>query len=342
MPGPALAHNASEYTPAQAEEYVRITITQNYVLYATSALLVYELLTTFDEEVERVWSFCSSSTDISHEGYYYYNILPVVILGHLNPCPCIFQVVLRLPRTLHSCRIYGYWQVIPPRLAILAAQAVMVIRLWAIYNNSRPMLYVLVTLFTLEVAAVVACMTMATLVTQGTSQLAPLSCGLDALSPLLREYASGTWIAPVCFELVILMITLVKIFPPLPALVVRRLSFTKGFGVATRERNPTLDMLARDSIIYFAFIFTPHPPSHVSRMIINIRSLPAPNLTHPTSASISFEENAEYNQELSGVSEVRRSSVTRTLSGRVSGKDREADDYEMIATPGSPKGLADV
>lgn len=56
MPGPALAHNASEYLPSEAEEYVRMTITQNSVLYATSALLVYELLTTFDEEVERVWS----------------------------------------------------------------------------------------------------------------------------------------------------------------------------------------------------------------------------------------------------------------------------------------------
>lgn len=32
MPGPALAHNASEYSPAEADDYVRLTFTQNYVL----------------------------------------------------------------------------------------------------------------------------------------------------------------------------------------------------------------------------------------------------------------------------------------------------------------------
>ncbi|KAJ7498524.1 hypothetical protein FB451DRAFT_1548376 [Mycena latifolia] len=348
MPGPALAHNASEYSPSEAEEYARITITQNYVLYATSALLVYELLTTFDVEVERVWSLKWRLPK-----------LLFILNRYITRAFLILQFIAGgYPGTSESvCHIYGYWQVIPPRLAVIAAQAIMVIRLWAIYNNSRPMLYLLVLLFITEVAAVVACMSLGVLATQGTSQPSPLSCGLDPLTPLLRQYASGTWIAPVCFEFVILIITLVKIFPPLPTRLIKRASFLKGFGVATRERNPTLDMLARDSIIYFAFIFTftltnsiiyeldfaayyrsilLGPTSAisciaVSRMIINIRSIPAANLTHPSASNVVFADNSEYDTEATGISEVRRPSVNRTLSLSVLGKEKQ-EMYEMVDT----------
>lgn len=36
------------------------------------------------------------------------------------------------------CRIYSYWQMIPLRLAILAAQALVVIRVWAICALPAP------------------------------------------------------------------------------------------------------------------------------------------------------------------------------------------------------------
>ncbi|KAJ7167660.1 hypothetical protein C8R46DRAFT_1093724 [Mycena filopes] len=353
MPGPALAHNISEYNPEDAERYVSLTFTQNYVLYATSALLVYELMVTFDEEVRCVWSLRWR--------------LPKILFlfnQYITRGLLILQwVVGGYPGTSERfCQIYAYWQIIPPRLAILTAQAIMIIRLWAIYNNSRKMLFTLVILYILEVTAVVICMALATVNTEGSSQPRPLSCGLDALSPLLRNYASGTWIAPVCFELVILLITLVKIFPPLPSHFLGKANIMKGLSIATRERNPTLDMLARDSIIYFAFIFTftlanaviyetsfssyyhsilLGPTSAisciaVSRMIINIRSIPAP-ITSPSmnmikSSDVLFAENSAYNGRESGVSEVRRSSASRTLRGRVTGKEREEmDEFEMVS-----------
>lgn len=236
----------------------------------------------------------------------------------------------------------------------------MIIRLWAIYNNSRQMLYLLVSIYTLEVAAMVTCMVLAVSVTQGASQPAPLSCALDALSPYLRQYAGGTWLAPVCFEFIILIITLVKIFPP-PAWLTRRIDL-KGYGVTSRQRNPTLDMLARDSIIYFTFIFTFSLANYViyildfaayyrsillgptsaisciavSRMIINIRSIPPPILSHsPASSNVIFAENSDYyGTEATGVSEVptRSSRSTSRTTARPLSLLRKEDGYEMVST----------
>ncbi|KAJ7797343.1 hypothetical protein B0H14DRAFT_3493909 [Mycena olivaceomarginata] len=130
MPGPALAHNASEYSPADAEDYVRLTFTQNYVLYATSALLVYELLVTFDEEVERVWSLRWRLPKLLFmlnryvtRGLLILEFMPVIILAH----PLAFVKYMVIGKS-----------------SILAAQAIMVIRLWAIYNNTRKMLCFLI------------------------------------------------------------------------------------------------------------------------------------------------------------------------------------------------------
>ncbi|KAJ7767449.1 hypothetical protein DFH07DRAFT_1058509 [Mycena maculata] len=354
MPGPALAHNASEYSPAEAEEAVFISITQNYVLCATSVLLVYELLVTFDEEVERVWSLKWR--------------LPKLLFflnRYITRALLLLQFIAGgYPGTsAHVCQIYAYWQVIPPRLAILAAQAVMVIRLWAIYNNSRPMLYLLVLLFALEVTAVVACGTLATLATQGSSEPPPLNCGLDERSPLLPQYASGTWIAPVCFELIILIITLVKVYPSLRFRYLRKANCMKGLSIVMKDRNPTLNMLARDSIIYFTFIFTftlanaiiyeldfqayyhsllLGPTSAisciaVSRMIINIRSLPEPNFNGPSTnmvgSGVIFAENSEYDEDAKSISDAQASTSQR-LKGRVKGKEREVDGFEMASRPG--------
>ncbi|KAJ7133946.1 hypothetical protein C8R43DRAFT_642090 [Mycena crocata] len=46
------------------------------------------------------------------------------------------------------------------------------------------------------------------------AQPVPLSCGLKSMSGhLLKEYASGTWIAPLCFGFIMLIIILAKLAP---------------------------------------------------------------------------------------------------------------------------------
>ncbi|KAJ7678420.1 hypothetical protein B0H14DRAFT_2655929 [Mycena olivaceomarginata] len=292
-----------------------------------------------------------------------WNLLPVIILAH----------------PLLICRS-------PLRLAILAAQAIMVIRLWAICellvvfflantdfdadNNTRKMPCFLILVYALEVAAVVACSILAVGATQGTSQPAPLGCGLDAQLPILKQYASGTWIAPVCFELIVLILTVVKLFPPLPprfrVLGKMNVNVMKGLSIATRVRNPTLDMLARDSLNYFifTFIFTLANPviyetsfaahyqsillelgtqlPQVSRMI-NIRFHPTPTVQdgpgdsiNRVSSDVVFAENCTYEEGQSGgrVSEVRRMSVSQPFrDGNFKERENQMDEFEMINTP---------
>ncbi|CAK5263105.1 unnamed protein product, partial [Mycena citricolor] len=56
MPGPIVIANTSDFPLDQAIPDVYFTRVENYILYATATLLIYEILVTFDQEVERVWS----------------------------------------------------------------------------------------------------------------------------------------------------------------------------------------------------------------------------------------------------------------------------------------------
>ncbi|KAJ6462201.1 hypothetical protein C8R45DRAFT_529825 [Mycena sanguinolenta] len=240
MPGPALSYGPNDYSGEEALQYVSLTIISNYILYSTACLLVYELLTSLDDEVARIWSLKWRLPKILF-------MLNRYVIRAMLVC---LWIIADLPGTSPEfCRIYAYWQMIPLRLAILAAQALVVMRVWAIYNNSRKMFWVLVTLYTLEVAAVAMCITVATIDTQGAAQPVPLSCALVSRSGYLQKrYASATWIAPVCFEFVMVVLTLARILP--------RWTWGGKGGFLGSGGNPTLDILARDSLIYFGFIFT--------------------------------------------------------------------------------------
>ncbi|KAJ7933994.1 hypothetical protein B0H13DRAFT_2306024 [Mycena leptocephala] len=282
MPGAAASYGPDHYGAEEALQYVSLAIITNYVLYSTACLLVYELLTSLDDEVARIWSLKWRLPKILFMLNRYFIRALLVCLWILADSP---------GTSPEFCFIYAYWQMIPLRLAILTAQALVVMRVWAIYNNSRRMFWVLGTLYTLEVAAITMCILVATADTQAVAQPTPLGCALVSRSGfLLQRYASATWIAPVGFEFIMIVITLAKILP--------RWTWGGKAGLLGSGGNPTLDILARDSLIYFCFIFTlrmlsstssafrpPNilfslvlrPQSHaslfVSRMMINIRSV---------------------------------------------------------------------
>jgi len=323
MPGPASSVGPDGFTPDSARQSVSFALINNYVLYSSACMLVYELFTSLDDEVERVWSLKWRLPKILF-------MLNRYVIRALMVC---LWIIADFPGTsAEFCRIYSYWQMIPLRLAILTAQALVVIRVWAIYNNSRRMFWVLTTLYTLEVAAVTLCVVVATADTQGVAQPAPLSCALNPISGnYLQAYASGTWIAPACFEFIMIVITLAKILP--------RWTWGGRAGLMGSGGNPTLDILARDSLIYFGLIFTftltstilyelgfyTHyhtillgPTSAisciaVSRMMINIRSLPSSPLEQPTTttgayarADLSFADYASEDYGGGGIPDTAR------------------------------------
>ncbi|KAK6987666.1 hypothetical protein R3P38DRAFT_2574655 [Favolaschia claudopus] len=240
MPGPAKSYGPDHYSPEEAAEYVSLTIINNFVLYSTAAALVYELVTSLDDEVAKIWSMKWRLPKILFMLNRYVIRSMLVALWILADYP---------DTSAEFCRIYAYWQMIPLRLAILAAQALVVIRVWAIYNNSRRMFWLLSFLFAVEVGVVAAFIIVATSDTQGIAQPAPLSCGLSSFSGyLLPRYATGTWIAPVAFEFIMIVITLFKLIP--------RWTWGRKAGLLGSGGNATLDILARDSLIYFLLIFS--------------------------------------------------------------------------------------
>ncbi|KAJ7891527.1 hypothetical protein B0H13DRAFT_2340539 [Mycena leptocephala] len=274
----------------------------NYVFCATACLLVYEWVTSLDDEISHVWSLKWRLPKLIF-------VLNRYIIRVLLVC---LWIVADLPGTNKVCHIYGYVQIIPLALAILVTQALIVIRVWVICvpspimllptsdhdsledHNSRQMFWCLTFLYTLEVVAVVICVSVTTVDTK--AQPEHITCAFISRSDdLLQKYASGIWVAPVCFEFIILLITLAK--------VVRRDAGVLGSGYP-----PTLKILARDSVVYFAFIFaftlanaiiyslestryyrsillgpTSTIPSKVSRMMLNRR----PPCESPSSLDLS-------------------------------------------------------
>ncbi|KAJ7886266.1 hypothetical protein B0H13DRAFT_2342909 [Mycena leptocephala] len=213
----------------------------NYVFCASACLLVYEWVISLDDEIPRMWSLKWGLPKLIF-------VLNRYIIRVLLVC---LWIVVDLPGTNKVCHIYGYVQIIPLALAILVVQALIVIRVWAIYCNSRQMFWCLTFLYTLEVVAVVICVSVTTVDT----------------------------------KVIILLITLAKVVP-------------WDTGVLASEYRPTLKILARDSVVYFAFIFaftlantiiyslestryyrsillgpTSTIPSKVSRMMLNVRPL---------------------------------------------------------------------
>ncbi|KAF7322528.1 hypothetical protein HMN09_00031300 [Mycena chlorophos] len=289
MPGPASEAPLSEFPPDQAIPNVYSGFVSNYINYAIATVLVYELFTSLDDEVAHVWPLKWRLPKF----LFFLNryIIRVMLVG--------LWILADFPGTSPEfCRVFSYWEMIPLRLSILAAQALVVIRVWAIYNNSREMMYLLSFLYGAEFLAVAASVIVATSDTIGVAQPYPLSCGLQSQSGyLLEHYASATWIAPVVFEFVMVLITLFKLVPRWSWRHPKCSSHPAVFGSGG---NATVDVLARDSFIYFLFIFTFSlinavlyeesvtayyhtvllgPTSAisciaVSRMMINIRSVP--------------------------------------------------------------------
>ncbi|KAJ7889415.1 hypothetical protein B0H13DRAFT_2341536 [Mycena leptocephala] len=234
------ARRRYNYTVEDAIQYASLTINSNYVLYSTACLLVYEVFTSLDDEVARVWSLKWRLPKLLFIFNRY--VIRAILIS-------LWILMNYLGTSSEFCGIYSYLQMIPLRLAILAAQALVVIRVWALYNNSRLIFWVLTILYTLEVVGVTLCLVVATLDTEAAAQPAPLSCGLVSRSGnLLTRYPTAIWFAPICFEFIIIVLTVAKLFPQWEWGGKGRLFGSGG--------NTTIDVLARDSLIYFGFIFT--------------------------------------------------------------------------------------
>ncbi|KAJ6587407.1 hypothetical protein B0H10DRAFT_2093779 [Mycena sp. CBHHK59/15] len=196
----------------------------NYVYGATGSLLVYELMTSLDEE-RKAWSLKGVPWVIFFLNRYF-------IRGGLVFLWVASELFASSERL---CQTYDYLQIGLYTLALFSAQALVLIRLWVICEKSAGMFWFLVIIYTMEAVLVVICILMATVETRGADQQV---CSFVSHDDLLQRYASGFSLAPVVFEFVVCLITLVKLGPR---------------DWATFPR--ILKVLAQDYAVYFIFIF---------------------------------------------------------------------------------------
>jgi hypothetical protein len=188
-------------------------------------LVLYDHLITFDTEVERIWSlkwrlpkflFLTSR----------YVVVPMLILigiaksGYaLLPEFCAFAV-----------RFYKW----ADALALTIAEIVLMIRVSALYGHSRVVLGLLIGMFTCQILVVVAD---TTLVMKDLTPILyhdPLP-GCSSNTPV--TYAYTIWLSFTCFDGILLILTLYRLFSYGPDL------------------SPTIKLLARDSIVCFGVMF---------------------------------------------------------------------------------------
>ncbi|KAJ7936265.1 hypothetical protein B0H13DRAFT_2303982 [Mycena leptocephala] len=239
---------------------------------------MYEWVICLGREVPQIWSLKWKLPKVVF-------LINCYILRALLICLWIVDI---LPGTNKDYRTNE----ILPLLAILVAQVLILIRVLVIYDNSERMLWCLTFLYASEVVVVVICISVTVIYTEGQ----PGTCVFVARGDSLQKYGSGIWGAPICFEVIIFLVTLAKVIP-----------------ILRSRRSPTMKILARDSIVYFALIFsftladaivyglestryyrsillgpTSAIPSKVSRMMLNMRSACESPISLDLSSEIRF------------------------------------------------------
>ncbi|KAJ3554815.1 hypothetical protein NM688_g2910 [Phlebia brevispora] len=210
---------------------------------AAIGLLFYDILINLDREVELVWMkdknrpafFLYLFNSLFAFAYYVFDTIPItpsgVVASHVGLYDSFSHYYAQL---LQICVIYLMCDAMVTLIATVMVQVILQLRIYALFERSRKILVFLVGLCIIEVSA------MAVLVGITMSDLArlplvstPTGC---AYQGILKAYALF-WIPGLIFE------------PILFSLVAY-----KAWGSNTKI--PLITQMARDSLMYFAVIFS--------------------------------------------------------------------------------------
>ncbi|KAI6002541.1 hypothetical protein EDC04DRAFT_428252 [Pisolithus marmoratus] len=195
---------------------------------AALAVLIYEKFLILEEEIELVW--CKRKSWITV--LYFFN-------SWLAPLWIAFQisvVVLEEPSAVTvSCIATILGRNVVTLLMTLSVQTAMQLRVWAIYERSRKILWFLMILLCIECAAMV---TLMAIMIADLDMLPIISTPFGCAFEVLPHYSSLFWVPAIVIE------------PILCVLVLR-----KALGLLG-ARTGLSALLARDSLIYFFAVFT--------------------------------------------------------------------------------------
>jgi hypothetical protein len=223
----------SDYFPldSYAAAAFKTALVNRYITLAFATLVLYNHLITLDIEVERIWTLKWGLPKVLFltSRYVVPPLLMITVIGQIGyPLLfsfCKFEVQFGTPIVI---------------LSLVTAQLVLLMRVSALYGHNKFWLSFLLCFFTCQLAVVIAA-TVITIKMQTPElyyQFIP-GCWYNynvTQSSLRWEYS--WWIPFICFDGVLLILTLIK-----------------AFSYWDHNFNPTIRLLARDSIVYFAIMF---------------------------------------------------------------------------------------
>ncbi|KAF8895380.1 hypothetical protein BD779DRAFT_722887 [Infundibulicybe gibba] len=194
-----------------------------YTNIAFLALLVYDHAITLDWEVSRIWTLPWCFPKI----LFLINRYPI-------PLMLIFDSLTPIVKTNQTLQLRNKMDIMVPTIIGLGTVEIMLIlRIIALYQHNKRIVYFLVPLFLVEMAAWIAMSIPILLNTKATP-------GGDSFTGCLYSappYYYLAWLIPVGFESIIIALTIFK-------------------TLQYKTMGPTLTILARDSAIYFLLMFS--------------------------------------------------------------------------------------
>ncbi|KAF7373674.1 hypothetical protein MSAN_00578400 [Mycena sanguinolenta] len=204
---------------------------------ALDFLYLYDYLTTLDQEVELMWFKPMSFMKVL---FFLNRYLPLVG-GFVNA-----SIFLDESPTSLTASVRGHWFKfqIGTALAVLGIiQAILVTRIWAIYNRSKLLIVILGIFGCLQLAA--SSTVMGISITKGVPSSEP-GPGFFVCTITTPPYFAAYWIPILTFEVTLFVLTLIR--------GVENFRQTNVSVLSGKSAQALINILVRDSVIYFFII----------------------------------------------------------------------------------------
>jgi len=228
---------------------------ESYSHVALLTLVVYDYFLRFDQEVECIWKRKWSLTTALYIIVCYFGMFAVVASMLLS-----FSMEMTGERCL---RLYLAYQVVG-LFVIAALQAISIIRIHALYNRSRTVLYILLGLFILEQVTIVTTISVLYAMKDNISSIdlslgGVYECNISDSAPMFVWMNLTNCIAVAVFEVVMVSMALYRIWLHLELVRNDRRSLKLSASAepsswAALFKN-LLAVVIRDNILYFVLIF---------------------------------------------------------------------------------------
>ncbi|EGO03564.1 hypothetical protein SERLA73DRAFT_175071 [Serpula lacrymans var. lacrymans S7.3] len=222
--GPAASTNWP--TSDQNPVFASATRVNGHVGVASLCFLAWDILIHLGDEVEYIWQ--GGNTWLKYM-YLLIRYIPVLTQGCLLIITTGYSSGIRFP--LYTCRGWVLYQGLASEFMSLAVETVLLVRVYALYNRSKFILWTLSTLFLAEIAATLTVIILTT---------PKIEFNRECIVTFAPRIYGGYWLSSLGFETILFLLTIFKF-----ATVVRR-----GLG-----DNTVINVIVRDGTWAYAMVF---------------------------------------------------------------------------------------